>query len=341
MNENVNGLKKVDVFNDVVSRLEDSKKARVSDDVVSGMKNYYNNKQDYRERVNILAENLNGVKPIDNLVNNVIYLSNFVEKGIAIKTSIISFKQIWIEYRLIFNEKNVKQEEIGFYNNSVNNELNNSNNNIESNQLNINNDNLLGNNEFNKFEAPAYDTGFNINNNVVDNKTNNEFNLNNNTANNEFKLPDFGLSTSSFDDIANNINSFSNSVSSNDLNSNLSFDMPSINNIEYKSDNLNTFDNKLDDNYNRLYNKVNSLSRYIEDFNNRKLELDRQIATLEERKRSLSNELRELEMAKKEFSRYKLEEEKKINDMKNEVNSRVVSLQNLIDNLDNILGNIN
>ena len=100
MNETVSGVKKVDVFNDIVSRLEDSKVARVSDDVVSGMKNYYSNKQEYRNRVELLSQNLKGVKPIDSEVNNVVYLSNYMEKGIAIKTSIISFKQIWVEYRL-------------------------------------------------------------------------------------------------------------------------------------------------------------------------------------------------------------------------------------------------
>ena len=83
------------------------------------------------------------------------------------------------------------------------------------------------------------------------------------------------------------------------------------------------------------------MNKYVEDFNKKKLELDRQIANLEERKRNLSSELTELEIAKKEFERYKKDEQKKIDNMKNEVNGKVVSLQNLIDNLDDILGKVN
>ena len=55
----------------------------------------------------------------------------------------------------------------------------------------------------------------------------------------------------------------------------------------------------------------------------------------------MSSELTELEIAKKEFERYKKDEQKKIDNMKNEVNGKVVSLQNLIDNLDDILGKVN
>lgn len=234
----MNGLKKVDVFNDVVSRLEDSKKAKVSDDVVTGLKNYYN--QNYRSRVNLLSENLKGVKPIDSNINNVIYLSDFIEKGIAIKSPLSSFKQIWVEYRLIYNENNYKKEE------------------------NIQEDKIL-------FDP----------------------------------IPEFK------EEIKPEPVTFT---------SNLTQD--------------------LDDNYKKLYNKVLSLNKYVEDFNKKKLDLDRQIASLEEKKRNLSNELAELEHSKKEFERYKKSEEDKITSMKNEVNGKVISLQNLIDNLDNILGTI-
>lgn len=353
MIENVNGLKKVDVFNDIVSRLEDSKKARVSDDVVSGMKNYYNNKQDYRDRVNLLAANLKGVKPIDNLINNVVYLSNFMEKGIAIKTSIISFKQIWIEYRLIYNENNLKKEDNLVYSApaSVNEELGH---NDISNQIDMFNNVNVTNDQFTKFEAPSIDSMFNTGN--KDNNDLNGFDYNNSMFNNNQSLNEtnsgFNMSNNVNDvkiESSNNkleFNPFNAEVTNNGLdNGDIKFEIPSLPTNNFGLDNLeisNTISNdKLDDNYKKLYNKVINLSKYVEQFNKRKFELDRQIASLEDKKRNLSNELRELENAKKEFSRYKLEEEKKINSMKNEVNSKVVSLQNLIDNLDSILGKIN
>lgn len=235
MFENMSGVRKVDVFNDIVSRLEDNKSAKVSDDVISGLKNYYNNSKDYRSRVTMLANSLKGVRPIDNQINNVVYLSGFIEKGIAIRSSITSFKQIWVEYRLIFNENSVKEEK-------------------------------------------------------------------------------------------ENIISF---------NSN---DQSYVTNTTYE---INSPVDSLDDNYKRLYTKVVNLNKYVEDFNKRKLELDRQIASLESKKRNLNNELVQLEIAKKEFERYKIDEQKKIDNLKNEVNGKVVSLQNLIDNLDDILGKVN
>lgn len=237
----MNGVRKVDVFNDIVSRLEDTKRARVSDDVVSGMKNYYGNKQDYRSRVEKLAQNLKGVKPIDTEINNVVYLSDFMERGIAIKSTLPAFKQIWVEYRLIYNEQVVKAEKPKVIN--------------------------------------------------LD----------------ELDIPSVSLSKP-----------------------------------EKKLDVLE--DSKvdiLDENYKKLYNRVLNLNKYVEDFNKKKLDLDRQIANLEERKRNLSSEIIELENAKKEFERYKKDEQKKIDNMKQEVNGKVVSLQNLIDNLDDILGKVN
>ena len=94
------------------------------------------------------------------------------------------------------------------------------------------------------------------------------------------------------------------------------------------------------DNYKRLYTKVVNLSKYIEDFNRKKIDINRQIANLEDKRRKLSIEVDRLENAKREFERYKIEEQQKIDKMKNEVNTKVLSLQNLIDNLDNILDKV-
>ena len=365
MNESVSGVKKVDVFNDIVSRLEDSKKAKVSEDVVSGMKNYYGNKEDYRNRVGLLAENLNGVKPIDNEVNNVVYLSNYVEKGIAIRTSIVSFKQIWIEYRLIYNENSFKEENRAVFNQHPMF-------NIPDHEATIG-DNFglklptFGNDDEKEkpFEMPNFD---NVNNNEIKNAdiskheeipsfSFNNVNLNVNKEEPKHEeIPTFGFNNISTDLGVNenvprmyDFNAFSSINDENNLDTlsnkrDYNFDSSlDVDNYKFSSFNMKVDDvsNNLDDNYKKLYTRVEGINRYVDNFNHQKVELDRQISALEQRKKELSSELRELENAKREFSRYKANEEKKITKMKNDVNNRIVSMQNLIDNLDNILGKIN
>lgn len=309
MNESVSGVKKVDVFNDIVSRLEDSKRVKVSDDVVDGMKNYYNNKQEYRDRVELLSKNLKGIKPVDSEVNSVIYLSNYVEKGIAIKTSILSFKQIWVEYRLIFNENAYMQDNNNFMNVEP----------FETNSFGY---------TMPKLEIPSYDENL-----VKVDYDSHDFSNVNESVSNAFDNDKFNnYSVPVYDNIPV-YNEGSSEVVLEEKKNDFDVDMSSFS--------IDDLSKRLDDNYKKLYTKVVDINKYVDSFNKKKIELDRQIASLEERKNNLSRELRELENAKKEFSRYKEVEEKKIVDMKNDVNNKVVSLQNLIDNLDNILGKIN
>ena len=54
--------------------------------------------------MNELYDNINYVKPIDD-INDVIYFNNYDEVGIVVNKNDVSLKQIWTEYRLIFNEK--------------------------------------------------------------------------------------------------------------------------------------------------------------------------------------------------------------------------------------------
>lgn len=94
----------------------------VSDNVINGMKKYFNidapkanyvsykDHKDYRSRIKSLYSNLEGIKPIDNEIDNVLYLDNYLEKGLAVKPSISSLKQIWVEYRLMYNEYEKKKE---------------------------------------------------------------------------------------------------------------------------------------------------------------------------------------------------------------------------------------
>ncbi len=104
-------IKKVELPINMISSLGEAKMAKVSDNIINGLKKYYNqDTSDYRSRVKNLYTDLKGINPIDNKINSVLYLKNYLEKGIAIKTSINSIKQTWTEYRLVYNEENMKRE---------------------------------------------------------------------------------------------------------------------------------------------------------------------------------------------------------------------------------------
>ena len=65
----------------------------------------YSSKQEYRERINRIYEDIKEIRPIDSEIDNVLYFNNYVEKGIVVKPKVASLKQFWTEYRLINNEK--------------------------------------------------------------------------------------------------------------------------------------------------------------------------------------------------------------------------------------------
>ena len=75
---------------------------------VDALRNYNSyskiNSKNYRDKMNELYDNINYVKPIDD-INDVIYFNNYDEVGIVVNKNDVSLKQIWTEYRLIFNEK--------------------------------------------------------------------------------------------------------------------------------------------------------------------------------------------------------------------------------------------
>ncbi len=118
MISNISGVKKIDLPINMISNLGDIKTARVSDNVVEGMKKYYeentnlvsiSKKKDYRDRITDLYHKLEKIKPIDNSINGVVYLNDYLEKGLTIEPGINDIKQIWTEYRLIYNEQNQEQ----------------------------------------------------------------------------------------------------------------------------------------------------------------------------------------------------------------------------------------
>ena len=118
MNEILSDLKKIDLDISNISVVNGVKPAKVSNNVLSGIKNFYNsttakNKNAYRERIKTLYDNLKDIKPENFKVNNVIYTKNYIEKGITISSNVNSLKQLWVEFRLIYNEFNaVKKIEV-------------------------------------------------------------------------------------------------------------------------------------------------------------------------------------------------------------------------------------
>lgn len=106
---NISGVKKVDFPYQLINSLDGAKPAKVSDVVIKGMRSYYSNK-DYRDRIGTLYDKLQKIRPNDN-INRVLYTDNYIERGVAVKGNVPSFKQTWTEYRLMYNEKKERKEE--------------------------------------------------------------------------------------------------------------------------------------------------------------------------------------------------------------------------------------
>lgn len=66
--------------------------------------------REYRSRLKDLYNNLNDLKPIDKTIPNTLYLNYYNEMGMILKSKLSTLKQLWIEYQLLYNEKNKKVE---------------------------------------------------------------------------------------------------------------------------------------------------------------------------------------------------------------------------------------
>lgn len=72
----------------------------------------YSSRKEYRDRIDRMYEEIKGIKPIDNEIDNILYFNNYVEKGIVVKPKVSSLKQFWTEYRLINNEKTEQNSQL-------------------------------------------------------------------------------------------------------------------------------------------------------------------------------------------------------------------------------------
>lgn len=66
------------------------------------------NKDEYRIRINKLYNDIKNIKPIDNSINNVIYVQKGIEKGLLVNTNVNTLRQMWTEFRLLYNELQLK-----------------------------------------------------------------------------------------------------------------------------------------------------------------------------------------------------------------------------------------
>ena len=67
-------------------------------------------KEEYRDKITKLYNSINKITPIDNNINNVIYTQKGIEKGLLVKTNINALRQMWTEYRLLYNELQTKEK---------------------------------------------------------------------------------------------------------------------------------------------------------------------------------------------------------------------------------------
>lgn len=107
----------IDINNEIPSVSNDP--IKIDEKFLDELKNYNKNskmnklnKEEYRSKISKLYNDVGMIRPIDNEINNVIYFDDYEEVGLVLNKKNISLKQIWTEYRLIYNEKKKEEDEI-------------------------------------------------------------------------------------------------------------------------------------------------------------------------------------------------------------------------------------
>jgi len=92
---------------------------KIEDEFINELKRYNKSskmnkldKKDYRNRIDELYNDVGMIKPIDNEINDNLYFDDYDEIGLVLNKKDISLKQIWTEYRLIYNEKKKDNDDI-------------------------------------------------------------------------------------------------------------------------------------------------------------------------------------------------------------------------------------
>lgn len=91
----------------------------VEDDFVNELKIYNQKskmnsmkKEEYRNRMNKLYEEIGMIVPVDAEINSVLYFDDYEECGLSLNKKDISLRQLWTEYRLIYNEKKREDDNV-------------------------------------------------------------------------------------------------------------------------------------------------------------------------------------------------------------------------------------
>ena len=116
------------MFNDISVNVENdslsvsASSIKFEDDFINELRSYTEgskinilNKDNYRGRINKLYNDIGSIKPIDNEINNIVYFDDYEEIGLVLNKKNVSLKQVWTDYRLLYNEK---QKEVDVMENS-------------------------------------------------------------------------------------------------------------------------------------------------------------------------------------------------------------------------------
>lgn len=94
------------------NEINDNSSIVIDEKFIKELKEYNNrskinhmNKEEYRSKISKLYSDIGVVNPIDSEINGVVYFDDYVENGIVMNKNNVSLKQLWTEYRLIYNEK--------------------------------------------------------------------------------------------------------------------------------------------------------------------------------------------------------------------------------------------
>jgi hypothetical protein len=66
--------------------------------------------REYRNRLKSLSDDIQDIKPIDKYIPDTLYVNYYNEMGMLLKSKLSTLKQLWIEYQLLYNEKQKKEQ---------------------------------------------------------------------------------------------------------------------------------------------------------------------------------------------------------------------------------------